>query len=242
MLGLIWPGTAYHLFPFCNIWHNFSLLSAKNFIIFPLVFSIYGTNNVLNKLYMSVHLNCPNNTLIFEWDEEVVFMYKQRTIDSLDALKIAIQTKIDMKAYYDEAANLISNEDATTILRGLAEKEDQHRQKLIRKYRDISGKKILYLNLGKKHKLNTLKKCEDDPNDAIRAAKTNEAEIRKFYLAFSRSLFDKNLREIFRQLAMEEEQHLALLESSFEEPLNLNEDQEERHTLREMASSDRTEM
>jgi len=167
-------------------------------------------------------------------------MLKIRSIDSVDAMKMAIQCKIDMKRYYEKAATLVKNDDAVAILKGLAETEEAHRQRLIRVYSKISGKKILYLNLGRKHKLNTLQKCEDDPNEAVRIAKKNESEIRNFFITVSRRLYEAELRQFFRQLAMEEEQHLALLESSFEEPLNLDQEPiaEENDDLKEVASAD----
>lgn len=171
-------------------------------------------------------------------------MLKIRSIDSVDALKMAIQCKIDMKNFYEKASTLVKNDDAVAILKGLAEKEEAHRQRLIKIYSKLSGKKILYLNLGRKHKLNTLVKCEDDPNEAVRAAKKNEAEIRNFLVTISRRLYEADLRQFFRQLAMEEEQHLALLESSFEEPLNLDEEatREDGDNMREIASADRDQV
>ena len=38
------------------------------------------------------------------------------------------------------------------------------------------------------------------------------------------------MRQLFRELAMEQEQHFVLLESSFEEPLQLDEDPAEFET------------
>ena len=66
-------------------------------------------------------------------------MNKIGTLSNVDALKMAIQCKMDMKLYYDRAATLIKNDDATAILLGLAAKEEAHRLQLIRKYSSISG-------------------------------------------------------------------------------------------------------
>jgi rubrerythrin len=166
-------------------------------------------------------------------------MNKIGTLSAVDALKMAIQCEMDMKCYYDKAAVLVKNDDAVAILRGLAEKEEKHRLQLIRKYSQISGKKILYLNLGKKHKLGTLIPCGDDPNEAIRNAKKNKTEIRGFFITVSRRMYESEMRQLFRDLALEEEQHIVLLESSFGEPLDLEQnmapDQEEIY--REMAGA-----
>jgi len=151
-------------------------------------------------------------------------MQKIVSIDSLDALKMSIQCETDMQFYYEKAAELVKSDDAEAILKGLAERKRKHRTELVRWYSRISGKKILYLNLGKKHKLNTLKECDQDPNDAVRIAKANEVELKDFYHTISRRLLEANLREYFRKLVQEEEQHLALLESSFVEPLTLDQE------------------
>lgn len=168
-------------------------------------------------------------------------MLKITSLDTVEAIKMAIQCEMDMKAYYEKATRLMKNDDAITILRGLAQKEEKHRLQLIRCYSRISGKKILYLNLGKKHKLGTLQPCGDDPNGAIRQAKRNETEINNFYLMVSRRLFESELRQFFRDLAFEEEQHIALLESTFVEPLTLDQQQltNESALFREMAETDK---
>ncbi len=149
-------------------------------------------------------------------------MTNLNSINTLDALKVSIQCEADMQLYYTKAASLVKSDDAEAILHGLSEKEEKNRQRLIKTYSKTSGKKILYLNLGKKHKLSSLLKCGDDPNDAVRTVKKNEKELKDFYQLVSRRLVESELRQLFRDLAMEREQHLALLESLFAEPLNLD--------------------
>ncbi len=151
-------------------------------------------------------------------------MYKLNAIDSLEALKMSIQCENDMKEFYSKASTLVKNDDAETILKSLSEKEEKNRLKLIKTYSKTSGKKILYLNLGNKHKLTTLIRCCDDPNDAVRVVKKNEKELKNFYMTVSRRLVESELRALFRDLAMEREQHLVLLESSFVEPLQLDQE------------------
>jgi rubrerythrin len=142
------------------------------------------------------------------------------SLDVVDTLKMAIQCKIDLESYYNNVASLIQNDDAVAILRGLAEKEEKQRVRLIKFYSRLSGKKILYLNLGKRHKLNTLVKCGIDPVEAVRQAKKNETEVKNYFLSVSRRFLENDLRSLFQELAKEEEQHLALLESSFVEPIS----------------------
>ena len=166
-------------------------------------------------------------------------MFKIRSIDSLDALKMTIQCEMDMKKFYQKAATLVKNDDAEAILKALARKREKHRHELITIYSKTSGKKILYLNLGRKHKFNILQKCDDDPNEAVRRAKRNEIEIKLFYLTVSRRLMEAELRQFFRELVLDVEQNLALLESSFVEPLRLDQESIEDNTrvLNELTSA-----
>lgn len=150
-------------------------------------------------------------------------MQRLGPINEVDALKMSMQCEMDMRKFYNKAAALVKNDDAHAILRGLETKKENHRRELLKLYRQESGKKILYLNLGKKHKLNSLQECGSDANEAIDVAKKNENELKTFYLLISRRLLSPKLRLFFRELVLEEEQHLALLESSFMEPLVLEE-------------------
>ncbi len=146
------------------------------------------------------------------------------SIDSDEAIKIAMQSAIDMATYYDKTISLIQNPEANAILAGLAEKHQNHRQTLLKAYSKLSGKKILYLRLNKRHKLSNLIPCGDEPNDAVRNAKKNEDIVKVFYATVSRRVYEPEIRLIFRRLADDEEQNLALLESSFEEPLTLDQE------------------
>ena len=153
-------------------------------------------------------------------------MQKILTIDPIDALKISIQSEKEMHAFYKKAATLVEDEDAKTILQNFAEHAAQHKQRSIDMYSSVSGKKILFLNLDKRHKLTTLQRCSDDPNEAIRIAKKNEKELGNFYLTVSRRFMQSDLRQFFRELAADNQQHLVLLEASFAEPLPSDDDQE----------------
>ena len=151
-------------------------------------------------------------------------MRKIQSIDSIEAIKMSIQCEVDMVKYYMDASGLIQNDDALAILHGLAQKKERRRLELVRLYSKLCGKKILYLNLGRKHKLNTLLTCPDNADEAVHCAKLNEKELRSFYTTISRRLLEPQLRQFFRHMVTEEDQYLALLESSFEESLTLTEE------------------
>jgi len=144
------------------------------------------------------------------------------TADPIEALKMSIQSEKEMRAFYNKAASLIEDDDARTILLGFAGHADKHRQSSIDMYSKFSGKKILFLNLDKRHKLTTLQRCSEDFYDAIRIAKRNEKEMSAFYSTVARRFMEPDLRSFFRKLATDNHQHLTLLEASFEEPLDEN--------------------
>ncbi len=151
-------------------------------------------------------------------------MQKMYTIEPIDALKIAIQSEQEMQNYYNQACQKVKDGDAKSILQGLAVRAAEHRKNAIDEYSRFSGKKILFLNLDKRHKLNSLQRCPDSPNEAIRVAKRNEKEMYDFYVTVSRRFVDAGLRAFFRKLAGEHLQHHTLLEASFVEPLALDQD------------------
>lgn len=151
-------------------------------------------------------------------------MQKIFTIEPIDALKIAIQSEQEMQNYYNQAAELVKDGDAKSILQGLAARAAEHRKNSIEQYSRFSGKKILFLNLDKRHKLNSLQRCPDSPNEAVRVAKRNEKEMYEFYATVSRRFIDAELRAFFRKLAGEHLQHHTLLEASFVEPLALDQE------------------
>ncbi len=144
-------------------------------------------------------------------------MQKILMVDPIDALKMSIESEQEMQAYYKKAASLVEDDDAKAILLGFADHADEHRQSSIDMYSKISGKKILYLNLDKRHRLTTLQHCSNDVEDAIRVAKRNEREMSDFYSTISRRFMQQDLRNYFRKMAADNLQHLALLEASFEE-------------------------
>ena len=166
-------------------------------------------------------------------------MLKIQSINSIEAIKMAIQCEVDMAKYYEDVCCLIQNDDSLAILHGLASTRVRRRHELIRLYSKLCGKKILYLNLGRKHKLNSLQTCPDNAFDAITVAKKNEKEVKLFYTTVSRRLLEPELRQFFRDMVIQEDQYSTLLESSFEEPVLLDNEPvtQKSDVLKTMAST-----
>lgn len=155
---------------------------------------------------------------------------KLGSIGALDALKIAIQSETDMEQFYKDMSSSFEIDEVEAVFKGLANKESQHRKRLIKEYSRLSGRRILYLNLNKKHKLNVTFNYDSDPKEMVEIAKKNEKQSRDFYLGVSRRLYEPELRKFFRDLAMEEEQHFALIESTFAESFAMVEEENQENT------------
>ncbi|HNR69146.1 MAG TPA: hypothetical protein PKN04_16440 [bacterium] len=163
---------------------------------------------------------------------------KITAIDADDALKIALQCAMDMNAFYCKASSLIDDGDAKAIFSGLAEKHLKTKARLIRAYSQVSGKKILYLQLGKKHRLNTLLPCPDSVEELFPVVEKNETEVSNFFMMISRRLFSAEVRNLFRELALECEQHIAILEASFAPQPDEDEGVEKRNSFSVIADTD----
>ncbi len=144
-------------------------------------------------------------------------------IGVLEALKMAIQSEIDMHHFYVDASKNTNDEDLKTIFRKYSREEKKRRQKLQEEYRKISGKKLLYLNLSKKKKLEMILETHTERDELVVAAKENVQSCLNFYSDISNRILEPDKRNIFRNLAEEKKQQLAYLVSKFPA-----EDQEEQ--------------
>jgi len=144
-------------------------------------------------------------------------------IDPIDALKMAIQSEREMNNYYRKAVNLFDDEELRSIMNDFSKKASDNRQKAVDAYSSFSGKRILYLNLDRRHRLNTLIRCGSDPKEAIIMAKRNEKELSEFYETVSHRFMQGDLRAFFRELSDFHRDHLSFLETTFEEAAALEE-------------------
>ena len=145
-------------------------------------------------------------------------MQRIYAIEPLEALKMSIQSEKEMYEFYQKAKSLFMNDDAQSILKKLMNGCVNNRQESISKYSEVSGKRILYLNLDRKHRLNSLIRCGKDKRESIITAKRNEKELTEFYLTLSRRFLDADLRAFFRTLGDEHQTYLDKLEKKFDNP------------------------
>lgn len=136
-------------------------------------------------------------------------------IGVLEALKMAIQSEIDMGHFYTDGYKKTNDDDVRKIFRKYSREGKRRRQKLQEEYRHISGKKLLYLNLSKKKKLDMIIGQHSDQNGFALTAKQNVQACLDFYSDISNRLLEPEMRSIFRNLAEEKKQQLAYLVSKF---------------------------
>jgi len=89
---------------------------------------------------------------------------------------------------------------------------------LLEKYRRISGKRLLYLNLDKKRKLEVEVVCHHERQPALEAARRNLNLCVGFYNDVILRLLEPDYRGIFRSLAEAKERQLGLLNATFPVP------------------------
>jgi rubrerythrin len=136
-------------------------------------------------------------------------------IGVLEALKMAIQTEIDMDHFFTEAYKSSSDDEVRTIFRKYSREGKKRRKGLQEEYRRISGKRLLYLNLNRKKKLDMSMVSHPDRNGIVTTAQQNIKVCYDFYSDVSSRLLESDFRIIFRNLAEEKEQQLAYLVSKF---------------------------
>ncbi|MDZ7723344.1 MAG: hypothetical protein U5R06_11210 [candidate division KSB1 bacterium] len=156
-------------------------------------------------------------------------MHRIYAIEPLEALKMSIQSEKEMTEFYKKAQSLFYNDEAESTLKQMLNACLQNRQKSISQYSQVSGKRILYLNLDRKHRLNSLMHCGKDSRESINTAKRNEKELVDFYMTLSRRFLDADLRAFFRSLGDEHQDHLHKLEKRFENPELFDESAEKQN-------------
>ena len=136
-------------------------------------------------------------------------------IGVLDALKMAIQSEIDLDHFFSETSKVATDDDVRLVFRKYSREAKKNRIDLQEKYRMISGKRLLYLNLNKKRKLEMSMEYGSSRQDLISAAKQNVKACYTFYSDFSHRLLELDFRAIFNTLAETKEKQLEHLEAKF---------------------------
>lgn len=156
-------------------------------------------------------------------------MQRIYAIEPLEALKMSIQSEKEIVEFYKKAKSLFLNEEAQSILKKMMDSSINNRQQSINQYSKVSGKRILYLNLDKKHRLNSLIHCGKNNRESIITAKRNEKELIDFYQTLSRRFLDADLRAFFRKLSDEHQENFEILDKKFNDPSIFDEPAEKQN-------------
>ncbi len=136
-------------------------------------------------------------------------------IDDLEALRIAIQSEIDAHNYYKGAIKSFKSRETKELLATLASEELKHRKKLEDQYSNLSGKKLLYINLPKKRRITKPLMPESNELEILETAIEQEKDARDFYEKASKRTIDAHGKIVFEQLVVDEDQHYSLLQAEY---------------------------
>lgn len=146
-------------------------------------------------------------------------------IGVLDSLKLAVQAETDMAQFFAESAKVAPEDTMREVFRRFGAEARSRARDLREKYRRISGKRLLYLNLDKKRKLEVVVTAHRERQPALEEARRNLNICIGFYNDVILRLLEPDYKGIFRSLAEEKERQLALLNATFpapEEPESTN--------------------
>ncbi|MGQ9560504.1 MAG: hypothetical protein ACUVWA_08335 [Candidatus Oleimicrobiaceae bacterium] len=139
-------------------------------------------------------------------------------IGVLDSLKLAVQAETDMAQFFAESARLAPEETMRELFRRFGAEARTTARDLLEKYRRISGRRLLYLNLDKKRKLEVALAAFHERQEALAAARSNLTLCLGFYNDVILRLLEPDYRGIFRSLAEAKERQLGLLNATFPVP------------------------
>jgi glutamate synthase (NADPH/NADH) small chain len=148
---------------------------------------------------------------------EVVEAYAIKDPARLAPIRQALQAELDACTFYSAAARQASDPDVRTLFTSLAEMERDHLQSLGDKYHaHLETPLDLPVSLQIQHFI--LAGIEDVPApdrllQLFERAIAMERRARAFFLEQAEGLGEGLEREIYRELAAEEDEHIALLES-----------------------------
>ena len=136
-------------------------------------------------------------------------------IDDLQALRIAIQSEMDAYHYYKKALKLFRDQDSKALLSTLADVERKQLKKLEQKYSNLSGKRLLYINLPRRRGF----KKPIEPNSTVlqilETAIEQERESINLYKKAAQRTIDAKGKQMLEELAEEEKYQIDLLENEY---------------------------
>lgn len=152
---------------------------------------------------------------------------EKRRMDSIEALKLAMEREKGANKFYREAAETTRDPSGKKTFKWLAKEEGRHLAKLGQQFRSVVGD---HKWLEWKRRATPIEKSELPPvseavgemkvgaaeKDALRQAIESEKQSKAFYKQAAESTPDLHGKAMFNALAKEEEGHLALLEEELE--------------------------
>lgn len=138
-------------------------------------------------------------------------MPKITRLDVEDAIRHAIQVEKDLRRFYEGAISLAGTAREREFLEGIFEDENAHKREFDRKYQEMTGHRLLYINVDRKRRLVEMDPTPAADKDLIQQAISNEEKAVQFYEQAAGLVPSSWLRQKFEEMAEAERRHVALL-------------------------------
>lgn len=140
----------------------------------------------------------------------------------LEILKEAISIEIYGKEYYSIFSELVEDEKAQAVFRGLARDEGEHRELLEKEYRKVSGKPVNMAGLDEENREKAKQIFPEsleplgisETKDVLTLGIRTEKRSIELYSAGAKKTDIKSSQELFLKLVHFEEEHKKTLEDA----------------------------
>jgi|GEM_PF-4207961 rubrerythrin len=128
-----------------------------------------------------------------------------------EALKHAIQVEMDLERFCEAALERAETARQREVFEKISSEEHSHRQFFERRYEELTGRRILYLNVDRRRRLAEIALCPEAGRSLLEQAVENEERAATFYDDAARLIQPGWLRAKFEEMANTEREHLAWL-------------------------------
>ncbi|MDZ7373038.1 MAG: ferritin family protein [candidate division KSB1 bacterium] len=145
-----------------------------------------------------------------------------------EALKHAIQVEMDLTRFYEAAVNRAATARMRELLERILAEEQKHRLYYEKTYEELTGHRILYLNVDPRRRLAEVVPVVEETQDLLEQALRNEEKAAAFYGEAARLVPPGWVRAKFEEMAEVEREHQALLRSGTAESVGTERTSEEK--------------
>ncbi|MCX9013939.1 MAG: ferritin family protein [Candidatus Methanoperedens sp.] len=140
----------------------------------------------------------------------------------LDILKEAISIEIYGQEYYSLFSDIVKDESAKALFRGLSRDEGEHREMIEKEYGKISGTKVDVGSLAEENREKARRIFPESPesmgitetNEVLKLGIRTEQRSIEFYSGGAQKTGDESVKKLFMKLSGIEKGHKSALENA----------------------------